>query len=109
MLLGPLASIALALRCQRVANGEQDGWLLPGRKPGTHITAEHLRRRLAVHGITSRPGRPGALLALAGGSPHRPSPNHSASTKPAQRNGRAPPAPPTAATSSCARDVGDVP
>ena len=62
----PLASIALALRCQRVADGEQDGWLLSGRKPGTHITAEHLRKRLAVHGITSRPGRHGALLALAG-------------------------------------------
>ncbi len=65
----PLASIALALRCQRVADGEQDGWLLPGRKPGTHITAEHLRKRLAVHGITSRPGRHGALLALAGRLP----------------------------------------
>lgn len=38
----------------------------PGRKPGTHITAEHLCKRLAVHGITSRPGRHGALLALAG-------------------------------------------
>jgi hypothetical protein len=65
----PLASIALALRCQRVADGVQDGWLLPGRKPGTHITAEHLRKRLAVHGITSRPGRHGALLALAGRLP----------------------------------------
>jgi hypothetical protein len=48
---------------------EQDGWLLPGRKPGTHIAAEHLRKRLAVHGITSRPGRHGALLALAGRLP----------------------------------------
>lgn len=58
-----------SLRCQRVADGEQDGWLLPGRGPGTHITAEHLRKRLAVHGITSRPGRHGALLALAGRLP----------------------------------------
>jgi hypothetical protein len=65
----PLASIALALRYQRVAAGEEDGWLLPGRKPGTHITAEHLRKRLAAHGITSRPGRHGALLALAGRLP----------------------------------------
>ncbi|MDP9259015.1 MAG: hypothetical protein M3Q31_21050, partial [Actinomycetota bacterium] len=38
----PLASIALALRYQRISNGDVDGWLLPGRKPGTHITAEHL-------------------------------------------------------------------
>jgi hypothetical protein len=65
----PLASIALALRYQRVADGEADGWLLPGRKPGTHITAEHLRKRLAPHGVTSRPGRHGALLALAGRLP----------------------------------------
>ena len=60
------------LRCQRVADGEQDGsllCLLPGRKPGMHITADHLRKRLAVHGITSRPGRHGALLALAGRLP----------------------------------------
>jgi hypothetical protein len=65
----PLASVALALRYQRVADGDQDGWLLPGRKPGTHVTAEHLRKRLAPHGITSRPGRHGALLALAGRLP----------------------------------------
>jgi hypothetical protein len=65
----PLASIALALRDQRAGDDEQDGWLLPGRKPGTHITAEHLRKRLAPHGVTSRPGRHGALLALAGRLP----------------------------------------
>jgi hypothetical protein len=53
---------------QRVAAGEEGGWLLPGRKAGTHITAEHLRKRLAAH-ITSRPGRHGALLALAGRLP----------------------------------------
>jgi len=64
----PLASIALALR-QRISNGDVDGWLLPGRKPGTHITAEHLRKRLAPYGVTSRPGRHGALLALAGRFP----------------------------------------
>jgi hypothetical protein len=62
----PLASIALAPRYQRISNGDVDGWLLPGRKPGTHITAEHLRKRLAPSGVTSRPGRHGALLALAG-------------------------------------------
>jgi hypothetical protein len=65
----PLASIAFALRYQRVADGATDGWLFPGRKPGTHITAEHLRKRLAPYGITSRPGRHGALLALAGRLP----------------------------------------
>jgi hypothetical protein len=65
----PLASIALALRYQRVADGEEDGWLLPGRKPRSHITAEHLRKRLAPHGITSRRSRHGALLALAGRLP----------------------------------------
>ena len=46
----PLASIALALRYQRAGDDEQDGWLLPGRKPGTHIIAEHLRKRLALSG-----------------------------------------------------------
>jgi hypothetical protein len=65
----PLASVALALRYQRISNGEVDGWLLPRRKPGTHITAAHLRRRLAPSGVTSRPGRHGALLALAGRLP----------------------------------------
>jgi hypothetical protein len=65
----PLASIALALRYRRVADGEHDGWLLPGRKPGTHVTAEHLRKRLAPYGITSRAARHGALLALAGRLP----------------------------------------
>ena len=65
----PLASIALALRDQRISSEDVDGWLLPGRKPGTHITAEHLRKRLAPYGVTSRPGRHGALLALAGRLP----------------------------------------
>jgi hypothetical protein len=39
------------------------------RKQRAHITAEHLRKRLAPHGIASRPGRHGALLALAGRLP----------------------------------------
>jgi hypothetical protein len=65
----PLASIALALRDQRISSEDVDDWLLPGRKPGTHITAEHLRKRLAPSGVTSRPGRHGALLALAGRLP----------------------------------------
>jgi hypothetical protein len=35
----------------------------------THITAEHLCKRLAPYGVASRPGRHGALLALAGRLP----------------------------------------
>jgi hypothetical protein len=41
-----------------------DAWHAP--TPGT---AEHLRKRLAPHGATSRPGRHGALLTLAGRLP----------------------------------------
>ena len=37
---------------------------MPGRNADTHITAEYLRERLKRHGITSRPGRHAALLAL---------------------------------------------
>ena len=40
-------------------------WLLPGRKHGTHITSEELRRQLKVLGMPIRPGRRGAMLALA--------------------------------------------
>lgn len=40
-------------------------WLLPGRKHGTHITPEEPRRQLKVLGMPVRPGRRGALLALA--------------------------------------------
>jgi hypothetical protein len=40
--------------------------LLPGRHPGTHITAERLRGRLKRYGIgRSREARHAALLALA--------------------------------------------
>ena len=37
---------------------------MAGRNAGTHITAEQLRVRLKAYGITSRPGRHAALLAL---------------------------------------------
>ena len=40
-------------------------WLMPGRKHGTHVAAEELRRRLQVLDLPVRPGRRGALLALA--------------------------------------------
>ncbi len=58
----PLGEITLALR-ERAAT---DGWLLPGRHAGTHISADSLARRLKRHGIDrSREGRHAALLALA--------------------------------------------
>lgn len=50
----PLGSLAHALRDQRLAATDAEGWLLPGRKAGTHITAERLRERLQRYEITSR-------------------------------------------------------
>jgi hypothetical protein len=60
----PLGPVALALRDQRLGATGSDGWLMAGRKAGTHITGERLRERLKLYGITSRPGRHAALLAL---------------------------------------------
>lgn len=60
----PLGSIALALRDERLEITGSEGWLMPGRQAGTHITAECLRERLKRYGIASRPGRHAALLAL---------------------------------------------
>lgn len=39
----PLASVALRLRYQRLQATGKEGWLLAGRKAGTHLTAERLR------------------------------------------------------------------
>jgi hypothetical protein len=70
----PLARIALELRDRpagraRAAAAHGD-WLLPGRKHGSHLTAERLRERLKPLGIpATRPGRHGALLTLAGRLP----------------------------------------
>jgi hypothetical protein len=62
----PLASLALALRYECVTTRGGEGWLLPGRLPGTHASAEQLGERLKRHGIRrSRPGKQAALLALA--------------------------------------------
>jgi hypothetical protein len=61
----PLASLALGLRYQRLQRAGEEGWLLPGRHPGTPVSADNLRLRLKRYHITSRPGRHGALLALA--------------------------------------------
>ncbi len=65
----PLSSLTISLRDQRRAATGGDGWLLAGRKQGTHITAERLRDRLKPYGITSRGGRQAALLALAASLP----------------------------------------
>jgi hypothetical protein len=62
----PLGAITIALRHRQLQRSGTDGWLLPGRHAGTHITAETLRGRLKRYGIgPSREGRHAALLALA--------------------------------------------
>ena len=50
-------------RGHSITRSEQ--WLLPGGSPGRHITAERLRRRLAEYGLSLRPTRNAALMALA--------------------------------------------
>lgn len=60
----PLATLLRGLHDQ--ATGP---WLLPGAKPGTHIGAERIRRRLRQLGIRPFSGRPAALLALAASVP----------------------------------------
>jgi hypothetical protein len=59
-----LADLTVAMRTARTAASPTD-WLMPGRKHGTHVTPEELRRRLQVLDLPVRPGRRGALLALA--------------------------------------------
>jgi hypothetical protein len=62
----PLAGIARALRERRLQRTETDGWLIPGRHAGQHLTADTLQKRLKRYGIErSREGRHAALLALA--------------------------------------------
>jgi hypothetical protein len=62
----PLDAITIALRDRQLQRTGTDGWLLPGRHAGTHLTAETLRGRLKRYGIgPSREGRHAALLALA--------------------------------------------
>lgn len=62
----PLDAIALALRDQQLQRARGEGWLLPGRHAGTHITADRLRERLKRYGVDrSVEGRHAALLALA--------------------------------------------
>jgi hypothetical protein len=62
----PLDGIAQALRDQQLQRTGTDGWLLPGRHAGQHITADRLQQRLKRYGIErTREGRHAALLALA--------------------------------------------
>jgi hypothetical protein len=62
----PLAAVAQGLRDQQLKRTGADGWLIPGRHAGQHITADRLQQRLKRYGIErSRGGRHAALLALA--------------------------------------------
>lgn len=62
----PLSAIAQALRDQQLQRTGTDGWLLPGRHAGQHITADRLQQHLKRYGIErTRDGRHAALLALA--------------------------------------------
>ena len=61
----PLAQIAQALRDQQLQRTGTEGWLIPGRHAGQHITADRLQQRLKRYGIErTREGRHAALLAL---------------------------------------------
>ncbi len=91
---------AAAVGVSRLQATGHEGWLLAGRKAGTHITAERLRDRLKPYGITSRAGRQVALLALAARLPAPILAERIGSTRPARPNGSAPPAPPTPTTSA---------
>ncbi|MEU2835334.1 hypothetical protein ABZ667_43360 [Streptomyces lavendulae] len=46
------------------ANSSQE-WLFPGNRPGQHLSATVLGRRLAAHHIPNRPARATALVAFA--------------------------------------------
>jgi hypothetical protein len=47
----------------------KDGWLCPGRHPGTHLTAEHLRVRVARYGLASITSRSSAILGARRATP----------------------------------------
>jgi hypothetical protein len=95
----PLAQVAQALRDQELQRTGIDGWLIPGRHAGQHITADRLQQRLKRYGIKrSREGRHAALLALAARLPAPTSRSGSGSTNPARPGGSAWPAAPTPTT-----------
>lgn len=60
----PLDTIARLVLDAQPPDGD-GGWLFPGRHAGTHLTAEHLRDRLARYGLASVTSRASAILALA--------------------------------------------
>lgn len=93
----PMDTIARLVLESQPSNG--DGWLFAGRHPGTHLTAEHLRVRVARYGLASITSRSSAILALLRNSPRPCSPSDSGFTKAALRRGRAPPARTTEAMS----------
>jgi hypothetical protein len=59
----PMDRIARLVVNAEPPNG--DGWGFAGRHPGTHLTAEHLRVRVARYGLASITSRSSAILALA--------------------------------------------
>jgi hypothetical protein len=62
----PLAQLALDLRAAALRRGGEGAWLLPGRRAGSHLSAEALGTRLRRrHGLAARAGRQAALLELA--------------------------------------------
>lgn len=72
VLAGPLARLsAQSVRGKSSISRKTAGqrWLFPGGNPGQHITAEHLRNRLATYGITLREARHAALLQWAQDTP----------------------------------------
>jgi hypothetical protein len=57
---------ARAPQQDQTCNPGTDGWLIPGRHAGQHISADRLQQRLKRYGLVrSRDGRHAALLALA--------------------------------------------
>ncbi len=62
----PLGAIALAIRYQHLERAAADGWLLPGRHAGTHITADTLRGRLKRYRIGIHQARAAQWVRLAG-------------------------------------------
>jgi hypothetical protein len=69
----PLGSLAHALRDQRLANAGSEGWLLPGRNAGSHITAARATR--APEALRDRqPPRPPWRAAGARRPAARPNP-----------------------------------
>ncbi|MCX5078478.1 hypothetical protein OG321_39255 [Streptomyces sp. NBC_00424] len=52
-------------RADQLGGNTSQDWLFPGNRPGQHLSATILGRRLAAHHIPNRPARATALVALA--------------------------------------------